>query len=382
MNRKILVLALALIVALGVVAAGCGEEETTTTAAAATTTTAAMTDTTAAAATTTTAAMTDTTAAMTETIKLTFSDHNPPGNAVAEATIAYGNYIAENSGGRVEVDTQVGGALYSNQEIFDGLVTGGADAGAYVPDDGDGLYYNTVCNLPFINYADDREAATVFWTLWSEFPELKKEYTDLGLVLTTTYVMPPMQMHWYATDVVVTTPADLQGKTLITLESYLADWLRTLGASAEQPAFPDLFPMIDSQTGDGVCLHFNFLGGFDLIPALKSHTVFGGGGVNRGQIGIVWNADSFNSLPADVQQVALDGQAFYLDTVIPGSETDYKKAMDAVAADPEQSVTELTPEQVAVFREALSSVYQEWVDGAPDPAVAQKMVDRLLELTQ
>ena len=112
-------------------------------------------------------------------------------------------------------------------------------------------------------------AAGIFWTLWDEFPELEKEYTDLGLVLTTTYMMPPVQLNFHAADVVVATPADLQGKTMISLESYLADWLQILGASVEQPAFPDLFPMLESQAADGFAMHFNFLGGFDLVPALQ-----------------------------------------------------------------------------------------------------------------
>ncbi len=361
MNRKILLFALALVVAVSLVAVSCGDEGTTE-------------ETTGP----------EVTLAPGETLSLTFSDHNPPGNAVAETLVAYGAYIGEQSDGAVEVDVQVGGALFSNQEIFDALVNGGVDAGSYVPDDGDGLYYNTVCNLPFINYADDRDAAEVFWTLWEEFPELEQEYTDLGLVLTTTYMMPPVQFNFNGADVVVTTPADIKGKTMITLESYVAEWLQVLGASAEQPAFPDLFPMIESGAADGFAMHFNFLGGFDLIPAFKSHTIFGGGGVNRGQIGVVWNADSFNKLPTAMQKILTDGtgQAFYLDTVIPGSAADYEKAMTAVAADASQTLTELTPEQIAVWRDAMSSVYQAWVDGAPDPVLAQKMVDRLLELTE
>ena len=361
MNKKVLLLVLALVVAIGMMAVGCGEEATTDDGTDETT-------------------GPEVTLAPGETLSLTFSDHNPPGNAVAETLIAYGAYLEEESDGALEIDVQVGGALYQNQEIFDGLVTGGVDAGSYVPDDGDGLYYNTVCNLPFINYEDDRDAAEVFWTLWDEFPELEQEYTDLGLVLTTTYLMPPVHMHWHADNVVVTTPADLDGKTLITLESYLADWLQVLGASVEQPAFPDLFPMLETQAADGFAMHYNFLGGFDLVPAFKSHTVFGGGGVNRGQIGVVWNKDSFDSLPTALQQAALDGQDFYLDTVIPGSAADYDKAM--AAQDDTHTVTELTAEEITVWRDALASVYQDWVDGAPDPALAQQMVDRLLELTE
>ena len=136
MNKKVLLLVLALVVAVSVLAVGCGEETTAVDETDATT-------------------APEVTLAPGETLSLTFSDHNPPGNAVAEALVAYGAYIGEQSDGAIEVDVQVGGALYSNQEIFDGLITGGVDAGSYVPDDGDGLYYNTVCNLPFINYADD-----------------------------------------------------------------------------------------------------------------------------------------------------------------------------------------------------------------------------------
>ena len=39
-------------------------------------------------------------------------------------------------------------------------------------------------------------------------------------------------------------------------------------------------------------------------------------------------------------------------------------------------------EQIEPWRTVLASVYSDWVAGAPDPALAQQMLDRLMELTE
>ena len=108
MSKKVLflALALALVLAIGMVAVGCGDDEepAATTAATTPATTAATTpsETTAITAAPETTAP-PTTSAPAETINLTFSCHNPPGNAIASAIEEYGKYIEANSGGRVKV---------------------------------------------------------------------------------------------------------------------------------------------------------------------------------------------------------------------------------------------------------------------------------------
>jgi TRAP-type C4-dicarboxylate transport system substrate-binding protein len=372
-SKKVIILALALVLAVGLVAAGCGDEEQPDTTTAPTT----APDTTTAP---TTAPDTTTAPTTAETINLTFSCHNPPGNAISSALVEYAKYIEENSGGRVKIDVQVGGALYSNQEIFDGLRTGGADAGTYVIDSGDGFYYNTIMSLPFIGYKDTPSAVDIHWTLFQEFPEMAQEFLDLGLAKGTQFMMPPVHVNFHEPNVVVTTPDQLEGMTLLTLESYVAEWFNMLGASTEQPAFPDLFPMIENRATDGYIQHLNFLGGFDLVDDFQSHTIFGDGGVFMGSIGAVWNKDSWESLPDDIKQIAIDGQQVYFDTAYAGSQADYEKAMGQAKAE-NHTITELTPEQIQVWHDALASVYTDWVKNAPDPAVAQRMLDRLMELT-
>lgn len=378
MNKRILVLALALVLALSLIVAACGDDEdvatTATTAAQETTTTAAQeTTTTAAQETTTTAAEPQ------ETIKLTFSDHNPPGNAMAEALVAYANYIQENSGGRVEIDVQLGGALYGNQEIFDGVRTRGADAGTYVIETGDGFYFANVTALPFMNYAGQNAAVDAFWALYDEFPQIADEFAAVGLHYGAHYAMPPVHVHWHDAGVEVASPDQLQGKTLLALESYVAEWFKMLGAATENPTFQDLFSMIDTRAADGYIQHFNFLGGFDLLDDYQSHTLFGESGVLMLNLGIIWNKEAWDSLPADIQQIALDARELYVDTANEISAQDAEVFMTAIE-EANHTVTNLTAEQMKPWQDGLASVYSDWVGDSPDPAVGQQMYDRLVEL--
>ena len=153
------------------------------------------------------------------------------------------------------------------------------------------------------------------------------------------------------------------------------------------PVFPlpenmdDLFPMIENRATDGYIQHLNFLGGFDLVGAFQSQTIFGEGGVFMGSIGVIWNKDSWEKLPDDLKQVALDGRQIYFDTAYAGSQLDYEKAMGQATAE-NHTITVLTPEQIQPWHDALASVYEDWVNNAPDPALAQRMLDRLTELTK
>lgn len=376
MNGKRLLLALAVVLAVSLLAVACGGDEE------AVTTTAAPAPDAAAASTTApeTTAPAQTTAAA-ETINLAFSCHLPPQAAYSGGLKAYAAYIEDNSNGRVKIDLHIGGELYSNQEIFDGLRTQGADAGTYIVDSADGFYYNTIFSLPFIRFAGEKHATAAYWTLFDEFPELEQEFLDLGLAKGTHFSLPPVHIHWHQPDLVVTTPADLKGKSLLTLEAYVADWFSVLGASTEQPAMPDLFPMINSKAADGIVQTFGFLGGYDLVKDFQSHTMFGESGVLMVNIGVAWNRDTWESLPDDIKQIAVDGRSVYVETSYGLARKDVEGYI-AQAEEANHTMTVLTPEQIQPWRELLQPSYQKWIDGAPDPAVAQRMFDRLMELTQ
>ncbi len=264
--------------------------------------------------------------------------------------MTYANYIEEKSGGRVKIDVQRGGALYGNTEIFDGLRTRGADAGTYVIDTGDGFYYANIAALPFMGYPrGQRGAIDAFWALYDEFPQIADEFAAVGLHWGALYAMPPAHIHWHNKDVVVTTPEDLKGKTLLTLEGYVANWFNVLGASTENPTFQDLFSMIDTRVADGFIQHFNFVGGFDLLGDFQSHTLFGDSGVLMSDLGVAWNKESWDSLPADIQQMAIDARGPYLDTMFEITAAD-AEIFGSIVKEQNHTVTVLTPEQIKPWK--------------------------------
>jgi|GEM_PF-738069 len=372
--RRILILGLLVLCVLALpLVAACGGGEETETTAEPTETTAAPTE--------TTAAPTETTAATGETIKLTWAEMNPPNIPTAVGTQAYADHIVEASGGRVEIDVHGGGSLYGNTEVFDGVRMGGADAGSYVIESGDGFHYNILFNLPFINYPGMKEAVEIYWTLYEEFPQFEQEFTDLGLAYTAHYQNPPVHLHFHEANKVVRTPEDIKGMSLLALEGYMAEWFSLLGAAPENPSYNDLFSMIDTKAADGFIQHCLFMAGFDLVKQFKSHTILGTGGANMMGLGMLWNKDTLNGLPADIQQLILDsGREVYLDAILEANAGDVEKWETAIA-ESGNLVTTLTPEEIKPWQDVLQPVYQSWIDGAPDPAVAQSMFDRLMELT-
>lgn len=121
-----LVVILALVLAIGLVAVGCGdEEEAPATTAAPTETTAAPTETTAAP-TETTAAPTETTAAA-EPIKLQTATSNAEGTANADAIQFFMDYVADKSGGAIQMECYFGGSFCGDPEVPEYLKQGELD---------------------------------------------------------------------------------------------------------------------------------------------------------------------------------------------------------------------------------------------------------------
>jgi TRAP-type C4-dicarboxylate transport system substrate-binding protein len=321
-----------------------------------------------------------------ETFDLILSDHNPPTNPMAQAIVAYGQYIEDHSDGNIEVETHTGGSLFLDTELLEAVQTGGADAGHYVPEIGDGFYYVNVVCLPLVGLpADELDAIDIVWTLMDEFPDIQGEFNDEGVHMPVLRIMPPVHLHFHYNTTIVDEPSDMSGLSLICLEGLTVAMVEAFGGTGVQRGFFDLFTdLIPPYLADGFVNHYALLGmmGPDSwIHELKGHTEFGDSGLYRQPIGIVWNKDTWDALiAAGYGAVLEDAYDEWLSVALPGTEPDIANSMAAIAAG-NHTVTVLTEGQIDAFEALCAPIYSSWISWAADPAVAEAVFNRTLELT-
>ena len=313
-----------------------------------------------------------------EVLELVFSDHNPPFAAPNPAIVAYGAYIEEHSGGKVTVDVHTGGELYSDVELFPAVKAGACDAGNYVLEIGDGIYYLQVVNLPFMGFTTQQMVDDIFWDLCDDHPEIMEDFTSQGLVLANVVTMPGYNLHFYEEGLVVDEPEDLDGYEICAMEGNLITILEYVpGVTGIQIAFPDLHPSFTAGLGNGFAQHNAFQIALGTIDYFFSHTVTN---IHYAPIGILWNTESYEACVDAVGQDVMDAAAqLYCDTFYT-LDAQTLGAYDATVADRGDTITVPDATQLAAFYDLMTPWHDDWIADADDPAAAQAIYDDCLAL--
>jgi len=372
-----LILVILLVVAT-VAACGDSTPETTvapsTTAAPPSTTAPAQVTTTAPAAVTTTAP-----AETTEVFKLKFSEGNPEKSAVGQVHQRWADMIEEKSNGRIDMEMYFSGALASQAERLRSTQTGIADISYYsIGTDRTLMPLSLVTALPFIGMpADMAKTTEIWWKLYDEFPEIQKEWESIQLLNGAS--MAPTQLHLTNKD--ARTPADLKGVKLISKgEQPLA--MIEMGATPIDLQIGDWYTSLERGLADGLINHFPVCYVFKVLELVKHHTIFGDEGATMDMALFIMNKDSWNRLPADLQQVLLDAGKWQDAEIISTDIKEIQTAVDAAKA-ANHTFTELNEQELEVWRQAAKPAHDKWIaefeaKGLP----AQKVYDRCLALIE
>ena len=325
MKKKILLILLALLLALSLVAIGCGapREE--------------------------------------DVITLKFNDWGPPGIGIGELHQQAADMIEERTDGKVKVECYFSQSLLSYGDTLTGVSEGIADITLYVVGATPGVHdLHKVFGLPFIGDIPDMRAGTaIYQQLLEDFPEFDEENAGLNVKWLSLRVMPPSQFH-SVTDP-VTTLEDIQGMKIITGVGPLADMLDAYGAASMQLGPPDWATSLERGLAQAQVTHWAAVHDFQLTELFSSHTNMGGAGAGLVPIGFLVNLDTWNKLTSDEQQVLID----VYDWVNEGSLT-YDIDLVETAVDLAESmghtVIELTPQQIAEWAAAAEPFIEDFLD--------------------
>jgi len=235
-----------------------------------------------------------------EVYQLVFSSSNPPVAPIVKAALGWFEVLKSETNGRVDFKIITGGGLLKEEEVFRGVQSGVADIATYILDERDGFVLNGVIMLPFIPWPSREMANEIYEKLLQQFPEMEREWQ--GVKHFAFSMMPPNHIHMRKK--LVRTLEDIKGMKIAITGKY-APIVKALGAVPVEVPIQDWYPALERGVVDGCLNHFAVLRVFKLLDLLPNHTIFGPGGINMGALGIIMNANTWESLPKDIQEAFL-----------------------------------------------------------------------------
>lgn len=276
------------------------------------------------------------------------------GEATAKYTVQYLEQISEKSGGRIDFEYYYSNSLISIPEIPKALKDGTADMsalpGAMFPNQ---LVYTAFAfSIPFIGLGDPHDTTDAWWAMYDQFPEIKQELADLGIVNWFTYFTPGYNF-FFADDVTVRTPADLAGHKIMVTKPSLADLITASNGASIGAAPTDYFNNLEKAVADAAVTGWSQVNSFGIAELIKSTTEFGDGGCSHYDTSaMAISKKSWDALPADIQQLFIDCARELSHVEVDRSLNE--SVAKAMAACEGATRNILTEEEIAVWAEAVA----------------------------
>jgi TRAP-type C4-dicarboxylate transport system substrate-binding protein len=244
-----------------------------------------------------------------EVIELTYATMLPPTHMTSLGTIDWMAKIEEETNGRVHITPYWGGTLVNPRESVTDMLHGVADIGFIFPQYGAGGF-DVHASIAVGYYLSPGMEASwhAYVALCEQFPELVAEFADfktMGYIAGGTE-----QLHSIAP---VRTLDDFAGLTLKATDNFIAV-LGKLGGEAVSIPMSEAFTSLEKSLIGGVHTFCEGLKSENLAEVCPYSTLYNVG--RETYPGQVMNMDTWNSLPADIQQVFEDNVDWYTQRTI------------------------------------------------------------------
>lgn len=233
-------------------------------------------------------------------ITLIYSDHDPPGGMRTEfIEKVWIPEIEQQTGGRVKINANFGGALLTSGEALDAIKDGVVDMGLIFPD----FYPEKLFGFQIFRLFPEapekwENISLVFEEALAELPQLRKELEENHnqKPLLVTVGLPSVFGATYPIDNI----GDIQGKNWRASSRWHLESLKHIGSNPVSVPWEDVYMSLATGVIDGVLTNYD---GFHMMKFYESapeiivapqlwwatpfvHTI---------------NLDTWNSLPADIQ---------------------------------------------------------------------------------
>lgn len=270
--------------------------------------------------------------------------------------------IQEKSNGRIEFTYYYSWSLTSVPTCIDDLNSGVVDICAVPITEHLNLfpYSSLVTYTPFLGLPTILDAAQIYDELYDENPEFEQEYANIGLVYWTNYPCPGYDI-FTTKDYSIRTPDDLGGLKLITSSSMMQKFIANHGGAAVSTPVTEYATSLNTNVVNGAINHANVMRAFGCLDFIKGATIFGEQGTAIALMAMAFSEQTWNKLPADLQQLFTD-EAEALRDDQGGWETGAAKGAIASISEAGGTVITLTGDEIQVWRDAFEDLRVEYID--------------------
>ena len=292
--------------------------------------------------------------------------------------------LAEKTDGRVTATIYASGALGSAVDQYDVVAAHGADIAGWNPGFTPGRFpLCSVAELPYMN-PTQQIGTEIIQRLYDKYPEFQEECDPVLVLMIGTNI--PIVPHTVSKPIY--TMEDFQGLTIRVNSEEGGNMITALGGTPVFMGMMDLYTALERGTVDGAIYTVEAVQSFGLGP-VTNYTVEAPITTVQTCSGI--NADAFNSLPTDVQELITTGELgmgwlteHNQEAMALGGEEGYA-ILRARGDDWEQIF--LTPEEEARWIEALTPLRDAWAvarnaEGLPGTDILNDALAYLAELTK
>lgn len=301
-----------------------------------------------------------------QTLTLKVADSYPTGHYIsAEGARPWMDRITELTNGDVQFQyfpaSQIGTVAdlptLTRTGVTDiGLVASGVLAGDFP--------LASVCGVP-LTAATAEEATNAFWSIIEKDGPLRQELTSKGLYPLSFFGLSQFEV--FTRDKPVATPEDFKGLKLSAGGSMQQAIISALGASAVRVPTNEIYTAMERGTIDGVLLPYATAQGYKINEVAKHMTY--GAALGSTCVGYAISQNRWDGLPENVREAITEASVGFRDRLSTFQDKSTSEARDFLVRGG-ISVTEISTEEAARWREAIAQVGEEWAAGLESRGLA------------
>ena len=311
---------------------------------------------------------------LTESIELKFATWVSEISDVGQLWREWGRRIEEQSEGRVKITNYWSQSLVEMPDGKRAAREGVTDIATLIINFTEEEPLHEVFTLPFIGIPPV-DGPSIYQEITNKFTEFSEEFVVKTLGV---HFLPPN--HFFSVKKEVRLPADLKGMKVIAGKQFM-DLVTVAGGAPMSLPGPDWYTSLERGLAEGHFTTFPTSNVESCLELLNYYTMFGETGASTGLVSIVMNIDTWNSLPADLQEIFNDAAKWYAEE---GTKWDLQEYNRLYEECKEQGKTfiYLTPEEIAIWKETAKPAHKKWIDTYSNLGPTQEIYDELVRIVK
>ncbi len=283
--------------------------------------------------------------AMSKTTIRASSWHPPKHPGVTGGYEPFMDYVKKQSNGDIDFKFWSGGALLGAKDTLPGIENGIADIGVlaltYFP--AEFPYFQLISNLAMLSSNPPAVAAAVTELVMLDCAPCRKEFTDKGLVFTSSYSTTPYTL---ISKVPLNSPEDLKGKKYRSAGTVWDRWTADIGGASVNVSAAEMFEALDRGGVDVAVFSPSALQSYSLWDVAKYDVMLPLGTYAAMSL-FTMNQGFWRDLSTDQRKILLDGSAVGAMGVTFG----YMKSDDAALAQAKQHGVQIVEPSESIVKQ-------------------------------